>query len=177
MAIHPYPRDLVSRRELSDGTEVTIRPIRPEDAVIERDFVNGLSEQSRYFRFMYSLSKITPELLSRFTQIDYDREMALIAVTREGDREVQVGVARYASMPDPASCEFAIVVADQWQNKGLARRLMRALIDAARSRRYARMEGQVLTENRRMLDFVKSLGFRVETCSEDAQLMDVVLDL
>jgi len=177
MAIHPYPKDLVSLRELGDGTEVTIRPIRPEDAIIERDFVNGLSEQSRYFRFMYSLSKLTPELLSRFTQIDYDREMALIAVTREGDREVQVGVARYSSMPDPTSCEFAIVVADAWQNKGLARRLMRALVDAARSRRYSSMVGQVLTENRRMLDFVQSLGFRVEASSEDPQLKDVVLDL
>jgi len=177
MAIHPYPKDLVSLRELSDGTEVTIRPIRPEDAIIERDFVNALSEQSRYFRFMYSLSKLTPELLSRFTQIDYDREMALIAVTREGDQELQVGVARYSSMPDPTSCEFAIVVADAWQNKGLARRLMRALVDAARSRRYSRMVGQVLTENRRMLEFVESLGFRVEPSSEDPQLRDVVLDL
>jgi acetyltransferase len=177
MAIHPYPRDLVSERELSDGTEVTIRPIRPEDAISERDFVNGLSEQSRYFRFMYSLSKITPELLSRFTQIDYDREMALIALTREGEKEVQIGVARYSGMPDPTSCEFAIVVADAWQNRGLARRLMRALIDAARSRRYARMVGQVLAENRRMLDFVQKLGFQVEISHEDPQLMDVTLEL
>ena len=177
MAIHPYPRDLVTRGELADGTDVLIRPIRPEDAIIERDFVNGLSEQSRYFRFMYSLSKITPDLLSRFTQIDYDREMALIAVAERDGVEIQVGVARYSSMPNPANCEFAIVVADDWQNKGLARRLMRALIEAARSRRYTRMVGQVLAENHRMLDFVKALGFEVELCSDDTQLMDVFLDL
>jgi acetyltransferase len=177
MAIHPYPRDLVTSSELNDGTRVTIRPIRPEDAVIEREFVNGLSQQSRYYRFMYSLSEITPELLSRFTQIDYDREMALIVVTRENGNERQVGVARYYTLPDQTSCEFAIVVADQWQNRGLARRLMRALVDAARSRRYTRMIGVVLIENRRMMDFVKSLGFRTEVSAEDSMLMEVTLDL
>jgi acetyltransferase len=177
MAIHPYPRDLVTSSELNDGTRVTIRPIRPEDAVIEREFVNGLSQQSRYYRFMYSLPEITPELLSRFTQIDYDREMALIVVTRENGNERQVGVARYYTLPDQTSCEFAIVVADQWQNRGLARRLMRALVDAARSRRYTRMIGVVLIENRRMMDFVKSLGFRTEVSAEDPMLMEVTLDL
>jgi len=177
MAIHPYPRDLVQRSDLSDGTRVTIRPIRPEDAIMERDFVNGLSQQSRYFRFMYSMPEITPELLSRFTQIDYDREMALIAVTEVNNEDQQVGVARYYTLPDQVSCEFAIVIADDWQNRGVARRLMRALVDAARSRRFTKMVGTVLVENRRMLDFVKSLGFRAENSSEDPQLMEVMLEL
>jgi len=177
MAIHPYPRDLVETSELSDGTRISIRPIRPEDAIIEREFVNGLSQQSRYFRFMYSLSEITPDLLSRFTQIDYDREMALIAVTEEDGHERQMGVARYYTMPDQMSCEFAIVVGDDWQNRGVARRLMRALVDAARSRRFTKMVGVVLVENRRMLDFVKSLGFKAEIDSDDSQLMEVTLDL
>jgi acetyltransferase len=177
MAIHPYPRDLVESSELSDGTRVTIRPIRPEDAIIEREFVNGLSQQSRYFRFMYSLTEITPDLLSRFTQIDYDREMALIAVTAENGDERQVGVARYYTLPDQTSCEFAIVVADDFHNRGIARRLMRALVDAARSRRFTSMIGVVLTENRRMMDFVKSLGFKSELSAEDSNLMEVTLDL
>ncbi|MCJ7814591.1 MAG: bifunctional acetate--CoA ligase family protein/GNAT family N-acetyltransferase [Xanthomonadales bacterium] len=177
MAIHPYPRNLVQRSDLSDGTQITIRPIRPEDAIIERDFVNGLSQQSRYFRFMYSMPEITPELLSRFTQIDYDREMALIAVTDINNEVQQVGVARYYTLPDQVSCEFAIVIADDWQNRGVARRLMRALVDAARSRRFTNMIGTVLVENRRMLDFVRSLGFRAEISSEDPQLMDVTLEL
>jgi acetyltransferase len=81
MAIHPYPAALVNTVMLGDGTPVTIRPIRPEDAAIERDFVNALSEQSKYLRFMYALKEITPAMLSRFTQIDYDREMALIAAS------------------------------------------------------------------------------------------------
>ncbi len=177
MAIHPYPRDLVQRSDLSDGTRIIIRPIRPEDAIIEREFVNSLSQQSRYFRFMYSMPEITPELLSRFTQIDYDREMALIAVTDIDNEIEQVGVARYHTLPDQVSCEFAIVIADDWQNRGVARRLMRALVEAARSRRFTQMIGTVLVENRRMIDFVKSLGFRVETSPEDPQLMEVTLEL
>jgi len=177
MAIHPYPKEQVQRVDLSDGTEMTIRPIRPEDAIIERDFVNGLSERSRFFRFMYALSEITPEALSRFTQIDYDREMALIAVIRENGRERQIGVARYYTLPDHATCEFAIVVGDDWQARGVARRLMGALVESARAGRHTRMIGTVLTENRRMLKFVRSLGFRIETNPDDPQLMEVSLDL
>jgi acetyltransferase len=177
MAIHPYPKELVQRVDLSDGTGMTIRPIRPEDAIIERDFVNGLSERSRFFRFMYALSEITPEALSRFTQIDYDREMALIAVIRQDGKEKQIGVARYYTLPDQSSCEFAIVIADDWQARGVARRLMAALVESARAGRHTRMIGTVLTENRRMLKFVESLGFRVESNPDDPQLMEVSLDL
>ena len=177
MAIHPYPKELVQRVDLSDGTGMTIRPIRPEDAIIERDFVNGLSERSRFFRFMYALSEITPEALSRITQIDYDREMALIATIVEDGKEKQIGVARYYTLPDQSSCEFAIVIADDWQARGVARRLMAALVESARAGRHTRMLGTVLTENRRMLKFVESLGFRVESNPDDPQLMEVNLDL
>jgi len=177
MAIHPYPGNLAQTVELSDGTLVTIRPIRPEDALIEKNFVDGLSQQSRYFRFMYSLNRLTPEMLSRFTQIDYDREMALIATIEEDGTEREIGVTRYSTLPDSGTCEFAIVVADDWQNKGLARRLLGALIDAARYRRYRRMTGVVLKENRRMLDFVAALGFQSEPSAEDPDLVEVVLEL
>jgi acetyltransferase len=177
MAIHPYPRDLVQSIDLLDGQPVTIRPIRPEDAIIERDFVNGLSERSRYFRFMYSMQNISADQLSRFTQIDYDREMALIATIDDNGGERQIGVARYSTMADPGHCEFAIVVGDDWQNKGLARRLMRALIEAARARRYTQMVGMVLKENRRMIEFSQSLGFRIEPNADDADLVDATLEL
>jgi acetyltransferase len=177
MAIHPYPRELVQVTELRDGTDITIRPIRPEDAIMEREFVNNLSERSRYLRFMYSLQEITPDQLSRFTQIDYDREMALVAVAEEEGGERQIGVARYYSLPDPSCCEFAIVIADDWQHRGVARRLMAALVDAARLRRFAVMIGTVLTENKRMLQFVRSLGFTCEISPDDPKLMDVTLKL
>ena len=103
--------------------------------------------------------------------------MALIAVVREKGREKQVGVARYYTLPDPKMCEFAIVIGDDWQHRGIARRLMSALVDAARQGRHTRMVGTVLAENRRMLKFVKSLGFTAEPSTEDNQLVEVSLDL
>src|SRR5512136_2777647 len=100
MAIHPYPTGLEWPLDLPDGTRATIRPIRPEDAEIERDFVHRLSEQSRFLRFMFGLHDLTPAMLSRFTQIDYDREMALIVVQPLPDGgERQIGVARYITLP------------------------------------------------------------------------------
>ena len=145
--------------------------------MLEREFVNNLSERSKYLRFMYSLQEITPEALSRFTQIDYDREMALVAIASEGGKDLQVGVARYYTLSDPNVCEFAIVVSDDWQHRGIARRLMAALVEAARDGRHTRMVGTVLTENRRMLKFVKSLGFEVEPSADDPQLMESMLVL
>ena len=84
MAIHPYPIELVSDATLRDGTSLHVRPIRPEDAELERAFVDGLSEQTRYFRFFYRLHELTPAMLARFTQVDYDREMALVAIDDGG---------------------------------------------------------------------------------------------
>jgi acetyltransferase len=167
MAIHPYPVQLIEHVQLPDGTDLTIRPIRPEDAQMEQTFVRGLSEQSRYFRFMQAIKELTPEMLVRFTQIDYDREMALIGVVEQGEGDVQVGVARYMSRPGGESCEFAIVVADAWRARGIGARLMRALMQNARDRGLRVMEGEVLTANTRMLVLMQSLGFWVATDRQD----------
>ncbi|HLY97207.1 MAG TPA: acetate--CoA ligase family protein, partial [Sideroxyarcus sp.] len=105
MAIYPYPTHLISQWQLADGTDITIRPIRPEDADIEIRFVHDLSEESKYFRFMNSMQELTENMLVRFTQIDYSREMALVAVTEEQGREVELGVTRYAINPDGDTCE------------------------------------------------------------------------
>jgi len=159
MAIHPYPSSLNAKVELPGGVTANIRPIRPEDAAIESAFVHGLSEQSKFLRFMFGLRDLTPMMLSRFTQIDYDRELALVAVIDTPDGEQQIGVARYTALPDGETCEFAIVVGDAWQGKGLARRLFGLLIEAARDRRLKVMTGVTLRENSRMIDLSKSLGF------------------
>src|SRR6185369_1640374 len=100
-----------------DGTVLHVRPIRPEDADLERAFVNGLSEQTRYFRFFYLLHELTPAMLARFTQVDYDREMALVALVEASAGPKFVGVARYIANPDQESAEFAVVVADDWQGR------------------------------------------------------------
>lgn len=167
MAIHPYPKHLVSSWQLADGTDIVIRPIRPEDAGIEQSFVKALSSQSRYFRFMRSLNELTQEMLVRFTQLDYHRELALIAVLEQDGRETELGVARYIINPDGQSCEFALVVADAWQGKGIGSRLMQALMEAARQRGLGTMDGEILASNHNMLHLMTSLGFSLHTSGED----------
>lgn len=174
MAIHPYPMHLGERFQLPDGTDILIRPIRPEDAEIEQSFVRKLSPRSKYFRFMQSLRELTPEMLVRFTQIDYDRELALIAVTREDGRDVEIGVTRYVLNPDGESGEFALVVADEWQGKGIGTRLLAALIEAARARGLRSLDGEVLEENAPMLHLVRKLGFDVHTSRDDPHVKTVV---
>lgn len=177
MAIHPYPAGLARPVTLADGHRIQIRPIRPEDAQLEVEFVERLSEESKYMRFMQALHELTPEMLSRFTQIDYDREMALLAVTEQDGKEVEIGVARYATLPDGETCEFAVVVADDWRGKGVASTLFSDLVDAARQQRLVRMEGTVLAQNRGMIEFSKSAGFKIEPDPEDRTVVKIKLDL
>ena len=177
MAIYPYPTQLVSQWQLADGTDITIRPIRPEDAELVQAFVRGLSEESKYFRFMSSLQELTETMLVRFTQIDYSREMALIAVTLVQDKEIELGVARFAINPDGDSCEFALVVADSIQGKGLGQKLMVSLMEAARSKGLSVIEGEVLTNNHNMLKLMTRLGFTIKTSEEDQSIMEVSKEL
>lgn len=177
LAIHPYPTDLVTLKKLPDGTEVLMRPIRPEDAEAEMEFVEGLSPQSRRMRFMSALRTLTPALLARFTQIDYDREMAIVAMVDEGGREKEIGVARYIRLPDGVSCEYAIVVADEWQGRGLGYALMQRLIEVARERGVRRMMGYVLARNAGMLKMCEELGFSVNGEPDDMQMRRVELAL
>lgn len=173
MAIYPYPTHLVSRWQLADGMDITIRPIRPEDAELVQAFVRNLSEESRYFRFMNSMQELSQSMLVRFTQIDYSREMALIAVTEENGKEVELGVARFSTNPDGESCEFALVVADRMRGKGLGQKLMTAVMDAARSKGLKVIEGEVLRNNTDMLHLMDRLGFKVETSAEDDSIKSV----
>jgi acetyltransferase len=177
MAIHPYPAHLVSSWQPASGPAVTVRPIRPEDAELEQAFVRKLSPESRYFRFMDTLRELTPAMLVRFTQIDYDREMALVATVPDGAGEAEIGVCRYIANPDGESCEFALVIADDWQRKGLGRRLMGQLIDVARARGLRSMIGHVLAENRGMLQLCQGLGFVITDSIEGAMIKRATLAL
>ncbi|HQT25433.1 MAG TPA: GNAT family N-acetyltransferase [Burkholderiales bacterium] len=159
MAICPYPARLAREWLMSDGIVVTIRPIRPEDAEAEQQFVRNLSEEARYMRFFTPIAELTPQMLSRFTQIDYDREMAFVAMTSEKGKEREIGVARYVVDASGESCEFAIVVADDWQHRGLGAKLMRCLMESAREKGVRNMEGDVLATNSPMLDLMTALGF------------------
>jgi len=159
MAIHPYPSHLVSHSQLADGTDITLRPIRPEDAEIEQDFVRRLSPEAKYFRFMETLHELSRDMLIRFTQLDYSRELAFIATLKQGGQEIEVGVARYFTNPDGESGEIALVVADEWQNQGIGTRLMGCIIEAALEKNFHSLEGEVLADNVKMLRLMRKLGF------------------
>jgi len=173
MAIAPYPRHLVRKGFLTDGTPVTIRPIRPSDAESERAFVRDLSPEAKRFRFLSALRELSPKMLAEFTQIDYSREMALIALTEENGAPVQHGVVRYAINADGESCEFAIVVSDRIQKKGLGTLLMNALMDTAREYGLKSMEGTVLAENAGMLQLMRELGFSIRPSTYEMAVMEV----
>ncbi len=177
MSIHPYPQHLTTHWTLPDGTDVTIRAIKPEDADLEVNFVRKLSAETKYFRFMNTMRELPPAMVVRLTQIDYDREMAFVATVTENDEETEIGVCRYAVNPDGESCEFAVVVADDWQHRGLARRLMGVLIETARNRGLVYMNGVFLANNDRMLRFVQSLGFVLSSDPDDSTVKLGVLAL
>ncbi|QXD14938.1 GNAT family N-acetyltransferase [Rhodocaloribacter litoris] len=170
------PGHPVERFVLPGGEAVTIRPIRPEDAGIEQDFVRHLSPGARYFRFMQVLDELSPEMLDRFIHLDYDREYALIAVVEQDGREVEIGVARYAAL-DADRCEFAVVVADAWQRQGIGRRLMERLMEIARDHGFRQMIGLILAENQPMLGLAERLGFRIEPVPDDLTVKRAVRDL
>ncbi|MFM8331587.1 MAG: bifunctional acetate--CoA ligase family protein/GNAT family N-acetyltransferase [Candidatus Methylumidiphilus sp.] len=173
MAIHPYPSHLESACQLADGTLIILRPIRPEDAALEQDFVRRLSPEAKYFRFMETLSELSHELLVRFTQLDYARELAFVASVRLDGAETLIGVARYFGNPDGRSGEIALAVADAWQNKGIATRLMGCLIDAAREQGFHSLEGEVLANNAKMLRLMDKLGFGQHKKMDDPGVVGV----
>lgn len=161
MAIHPYPHHLISSHHLENGSTISIRPVRPEDARMTQDFVRNLSSQSKYFRFMQHIRELTIQTLARLTQIDYDREMTFVATDHDNHLEKCIGVAHYITNPDRESCEFAIAVADDWQNKGVGSRLMKSLCSEAKAQGLSSIIGAVLATNTAMLEMTYHLGFEV----------------
>jgi acetyltransferase len=176
LAILPYPARYEQVWPLSGGGEYTVRPIRPDDAQMLQDLVKGLKPESRYFRFVSAMTELPASLLARLTLIDYDREMALVAVARERqagedgqftETERIVGVSRCITNPDQTSCEFSLLVADDFGGKGLGSRLMESIMDVAREKGLSDIEGLVLTGNSSMLKLMRSLGFVVKAFAED----------
>lgn len=153
-----YPAHLTASRRLPDGTAVVIRPIHPDDDAIESAFIAGLSSNSRYNRLL-SGRKLTPEETRRLTRIDYEREMAFIAVTVIGARATQLGVARYVRDAAGSGAEFALVVADAWQHKGVGALLCDTLLRYAQAAGIGRMHGITLASNQAMLGLARKFGF------------------
>lgn len=182
MAVHPYPRRWVQRIELGEAASGLLRPIRPDDAQALQDFVRSLSEQARYMRFVSMMRELTPRMLSRYTHVDYNREIALVAtckrVNEQGQpHEVIIGLAHYLRNPDGQGAEYALVIADDWQGRGLGRRLMSRLIEAARDQGLTYIEGLVLSNNRPMLSLMTQLGMVNDPDPEDTSMRRVWMSL
>ncbi len=168
-----YPAHLERERCLADGRRVTIRPIRAGDAPAERQFLDRLSGETKQLRFMKYVNAVNEQLIHFFTHIDYQRHMAFVC---EYQGQL-VGEARYVANPGGRSCEFGVVIADDWHNSGIAGLLMEALMHAAAERGFETMEGLVLRNNRPMLRFVRALGFEAEPEPHDATVVRAVRKL
>ena len=153
----PYPSELEGEIALKDGVRLPVRPITPEDAPLITRFFQGLSQRSRYQRFMQHLQQLPPDLLERFTHVDYRRALALLVLDPEGRELIAVG--RYAPTNEEGNAEFALTVADAWQAKGIGRILLGRLCDLAQSAGYRALNGRILDDNKEMLDLAARLGF------------------
>jgi acetyltransferase len=150
---------------------VTIRPMLPQDAELQREFFRSLSAKSRYYRFMTWLNELPEALLERFTSIDYRSHLALLAEVFEGGRETMIGEARYVvDERDPDTCEFAISVADGWQARGIALALLDRLERQAAASDIRSMVADTLSTNRAMIQLAARTGYVVEVSREDASL-------
>jgi acetyltransferase len=171
------PALLADSWPLLHAHSLTIRALRPEHADLEVRFGLALSRESRYERFLGGGVKLTPELLARLVNVDFARDVALIATVTFAGVETPVAVARYALAPDEESAETAITVADTWHGCGLGRLLLERLVDIARQNGVRRLTGEVLATNARMLALARRTGFRVEHHPEGATLRRIVMDI
>ena len=175
LVIAPYPKEYEFHDRLKDGREILIRPIRPEDEKLHYQLFKSLSRQSNYFRFFSYRRHLSHEQAARFTQIDYDREMAIIALLQEEQQERSIGVNRLTYQARSDQHEFAIVVADEFQGTGVGSILMQRLLEIARNRQIKQIIGIVLAENLKMINFCRAFGFKIK--SQDGSSITFCLDL
>ena len=176
LAILPYPHQYEETYPLKDGGEYRVRPIHPDDAEMLKAFYKSLSSETRYFRFISNSPELSPTMAAKFTLIDYDREMALVAlasdtnISQDGtwvETQKIIGVSRYNTNPDKASCEFSLVVADDFGGQGIGSKLMTNIMEVAHDKGLSEIDGLVLSKNPGMLKLMRSLGFSVEAMEDD----------
>lgn len=178
LAICPYPTDLEQTIRLPDGEALLLRPIRPEDEPAFQRLFAGLSPEAVRLRFLHPMKMMPKTMAARLTQIDYDREMALVLTEGDGRRNGDLfGVVRFTADPNNENAEFAILLNGEKTGLGLGPMLMRRIIDYARSRRISRLFGEVLNDNRPMLAVCKALGFSQRGIPDDPGVVEVSLQL
>jgi acetyltransferase len=168
--IHRYPAEMIDVVLTPRGEPVTVRPVLPQDADLMQAFVRGLSDGSRRSRFFRALRELPSELLERFTSLDYDRHMALIAEVLVDGEEVVIGDARYVR-DGPASAEFAVAVADAWRRQGIGRLLLSRLARRAAAEGVTRLFGDALAANKAMLSLARQAGLAILPHPNEAGLV------
>ncbi|MFB2838952.1 bifunctional acetate--CoA ligase family protein/GNAT family N-acetyltransferase [Floridanema evergladense] len=180
-AIRPYPTQYVAPWTMKDGTEVTIRPIRPEDEPLVVDFHKMVSEESVYLRYAHLVKlsqRTTHERLSRMCFIDYDRQMALVAEYNNpetGQTQI-IGIGRLSKLHGTDEAEFSMLIADKYQHKGLGTEFLRRLLQIARDENLSRVTADILTDNMAMQRISQKLGFRAERILGEP-MVKMILDL
>jgi len=169
LAIAPYPKHFEGTGTARDGTPVRLRPVRPEDEPLLQDLLAHMSHEDARMRFFAPIRELSHTLAARLSQIDYDREMALVA---QHD-STTLGVARYFADPDRLRAEYAVAVRSDWKGRGVGYLLMTRLIEVARQSGIGELIGEVLAENGPMLDMCRELGFGVAPHPDDVSLMTV----
>jgi acetyltransferase len=167
LAIAPYPQHLETEERLRDGTSLRLRPLRPEDEPLLHDLAAHMSREDLRLRFFTPVSGLTHAVAARLSQLDYDRELALLA---ERDR-VALGVAHFFADPDNLRAEYAIAVRSDWKGRGVGYLLMQRLIEIARQRGIGELLGEVLRENKSMLQMCRELGFTIAPQPTDPAIM------
>jgi acetyltransferase len=176
LVISPYPAQYEVCTTARNGLRLLIRPIQPEDAQLFADLFKALSPTSVYYRFFRHMKMLTPEMLAMLTQIDYDREMALVAIDSSAVPEKMLGVARVIADPDGRHAEFSIMIGDAWQGQGVGAQLLLNLLKAARQQGMEKIWGTVLPENVHMQRLGRKVGFTVKFNSEEGTY-DLTIDL
>jgi acetyltransferase len=176
LAIRPYPQELEQLIEWN-GAPLLLRPIKPEDSEAHVAFFNALDPEDVRYRMFVRMRELPPSQLARFTQIDYDREMAFIAIrTPPGGAPETIGVARVIADPDNQQAEFAITVRSDLKGKGLGPILTNKLIDYCRKRGTREIVGEALSHNTRVLNLVSKLGFEITPADGDTMHLRLPLD-
>ena len=167
-----YPVHLIDVVRLIDGSRITIRPTLPQDLELQREFFRSLSTEGRYRRFMVPLNELPEVVAQRFISIDYRSHVALLAEVFDDGREIMIGEARYVlDEHDPATSEFALAVADDWQGRGVGRVLLARLEREAAASGIRRMLADTLYDNKAMRALAASSGYTVKANREDARLV------
>ena len=174
LAIRPYPRELEEKAQLKD-LAVLLRPVRPEDAARYAELIARSGAEDVRMRFSTLVRRLPAKDLARYTQIDYDREMAFVAEGPDGKRDI-LGEARIFAYPDGETAEFAVLVRSDMQRRGLGRALLGKAIEYSRARGSAALIGQINADNEAMLSLAKACGMEVEFPPE-ASLAIAHLDL